>query len=89
MKYAELANPGVLDQPVYEPGKPIEYVAREFGLDPSEIAKLASNENPFGPSPKAVEAGKQALEKAHLYPDGGCHELRQGIASTAAFRRTL
>ncbi|MFP4156011.1 MAG: histidinol-phosphate transaminase [Opitutales bacterium] len=80
MKYAELANPGVLDQPVYEPGKPIEYVAREFGLNPAEIAKLASNENPFGPSPRAVEAGKRALEKSHLYPDGGCHELRRGIA---------
>lgn len=81
MKYAELANPGVLEQPVYEPGKPIEYVAREYGLDPSKVAKLASNENPFGPSPMAVEAGKRALEKAHLYPDGGCHELRAGIAS--------
>jgi histidinol-phosphate aminotransferase len=81
MKYAEFANPGVLDQPVYEPGKPIEYVAQEFDLNPAGIAKLASNENPFGPSPKAVEAGKRALEKAHLYPDGGCHELRRGIAS--------
>lgn len=81
MKYAELANPGVLDQPVYEPGKPIDYVAREYGLDPAQVAKLASNENPFGPAPKAVEAGKRALETAHLYPDGGCHALREGIAA--------
>ena len=81
MKYAELANPGVLEQPVYEPGKSIDYVAREDGLDPSKVAKLASNENPLGPSPMAVEAGKRALEKAHLYPDGGCYELRAGIAS--------
>ena len=80
MKYAELANPGVLEQPVYEPGKPIEYVAREYGLETSQIAKLASNENPFGPSPKAVEAGKLAMEHAHLYPDGGCHDLRKAIA---------
>lgn len=80
MKYADLANPGVLDQPVYEPGKPIEYVACEYGLDPAGIAKLASNENPFGPSPKAVEAGIEAIKKAHLYPDGGNHALRKGIA---------
>lgn len=80
MKYAELANAGVLEQPVYEPGKPIEVVAREYGLNPDFICKLASNENPFGPSPKAVAAGVRALENAHLYPDGGCYELRQKIA---------
>lgn len=80
MKYAELANPGVLEQPIYEPGKPIEYVAREYGLRPEDIAKLASNENPFGPSPKAIAAGRSALGQAHLYPDGGCHDLRQAIA---------
>lgn len=81
MKYAELANAGVHEQPVYEPGKPIETVAREYGLDPEHIAKLASNENPFGPSPKAIAAGELALKSAQLYPDGSCHELRQKIAS--------
>lgn len=81
MKYAELANAGVHEQPVYEPGKPIETVAREYGLDPAKIAKLASNENPFGPSPKAMAAAQLALKSAHLYPDGGCHDLRQKIAS--------
>ncbi|MGB0412856.1 MAG: histidinol-phosphate transaminase [Coraliomargarita sp.] len=80
MNYAELANSGVLEQPVYEPGKPIETVAREYGLEPDAIAKLASNENPFGPSPKAVAAGTAALKHAQLYPDGSCHELRQAIA---------
>lgn len=80
MNYAELANPGVMEQPVYEAGKPIEYVAREYGLDPSKIAKLASNENPFGPSPKATVAGQKSLEQAHLYPDGGGYELRRAIA---------
>jgi histidinol-phosphate aminotransferase len=80
MKYAELVNAGVHEQPVYEPGKPIETVAREYGLDPAKIAKLASNENPFGPSPKAVAAGALALKSAQLYPDGSCHELRQKIA---------
>jgi histidinol-phosphate aminotransferase len=80
MKYAELANAGVHEQPVYEPGKPIETVAREYGLDPANIAKLASNENPFGASPKAVAAAADALKQAHLYPDGSCHELRQALA---------
>lgn len=80
MKYAELANDGVHEQPVYEPGKPIEYVAQEFGLDPARIAKLASNENPFGPSPKAMIAAQDALKSAHLYPDGGCCDLRTAIA---------
>ena len=80
MKYAELANSGVLEQPVYEPGKPIESVAREYGLDPSKIAKLASNENPFGASPLAIAAAERALKSAHLYPDGSCYQLREKIA---------
>ncbi len=75
MNYASLARPSVLTQPVYEPGKPIEYVARELGLDPAGIIKLASNENPFGPSPVALAAAQRALEQGELYPDGGCFEL--------------
>ena len=62
IKLESLANPAVLTQPVYEPGKPIEDVARELGLDPAGIVKLASNENPFGPSPRAVAAARRALE---------------------------
>jgi histidinol-phosphate aminotransferase len=80
MKLEALARPSVLRQPVYEPGKPIETVARELGLDPAGIVKLASNENPFGPSPKAVAAAKQALEQGQLYPDGGCFALRAKLA---------
>ncbi len=80
MTFQALAKPSVLTQPVYEPGKPIEYVARELGLDPEGIIKLASNENPFGPSPKALAAARAALEKSELYPDGGCFELRQRLA---------
>lgn len=82
MNFESLVKPSVLTQPVYEPGKPIEYVAREIGLDPAGIVKLASNENPFGPSPKAVEAAKRALEHGELYPDGGCFELRRRLADT-------
>lgn len=81
MTYAELANPGILTQPVYEPGKPIDQVARELGLDPAGIIKLASNENPFGPSPLGVAAGEKALHEAQLYPDGGYYALRQKLAA--------
>jgi len=81
MTFAELANPGILNQPVYEPGKPIDQVARELGLDPAGIIKLASNENPFGPSPKAVAAAERALREANLYPDGGYYALRQKLAA--------
>lgn len=77
MKLEALVKSSVLTQPVYEPGKPIEDVARELGLDPAGIIKLASNENPWGPSPKAVAAAKAALEHGELYPDGGCFALRQ------------
>src|SRR2546423_1556679 len=81
MNFESLAKPWVRTQPVYEPGKPIEYVARELGLDLATILKLASNENPWGPSPRAVAAAKHALEHGELYPDGGCFELRQKLAA--------
>src|SRR6185369_3105544 len=81
MNFESLAKPAVLTQPTYEPGKPIEYVARELNLDPATIIKLASNENPFGPSPRAVAAAKAALEHGELYPDGGCFALREKLAS--------
>jgi len=86
MNFESLAKPSVLTQPVYEPGKPIEYVARELGLDPESIIKLASNENPFGPSPRAVAAAKRALEHGELYPDGGCFELRQKLAAARGLK---
>lgn len=81
MTYAEMANAGIVRQPVYEPGRPIEQVARELGLDPAGIIKLASNENPLGPSPRATEAAERALQQAQLYPDGGYYELRKRLAT--------
>ena len=78
--YADLANRQVLAQPVYEAGRPIEVVAREFGLDPASVIKLASNENPLGPSPLGLEAARRALAAAHLYPDSGCTFLRERLA---------
>lgn len=82
MKYEDLVNPRVLEQPIYEPGKPMERVAEERGLDPEGIIKLASNENPFGPSPKALAAAQSALQSVRLYPDGGGLALRENIAVT-------
>lgn len=80
MNYRDLVRPCVLTQPVYEPGKPIEDVAREYGLDPEEILKLASNENPLGPSPLGRKAAEAALANANLYPDGGALALKAKLA---------
>ncbi len=74
------ANRFVCDLVAYEPGKPIDETARELGLDPADIVKVASNENPLGPSPRAKEAMRTALEEAHIYPDGGAYRLRTAIA---------
>ncbi|WP_428268342.1 histidinol-phosphate transaminase [Haliangium sp.] len=62
----------------YQPGRPIEEVERELGI--TGAIKIASNENPLGPSPRAVEAATQALATAHLYPDGGAFYLRRALA---------
>lgn len=62
----------------YEPGKPIEEVEREYGI--ANSIKLASNENPLGPSPKALGAIRERLEQLHLYPDGDCFYLKRGLA---------
>ena len=81
------ANPQLRELEVYEPGKPIEDVARELGLKPNEIIKLASNENPLGPSPKALAAMHEALERAHFYPDGGGYYLREALAEKFELKR--
>lgn len=81
------AHPHVLNLVAYEPGKPVEELAREMGLDPARIIKLASNENPIGPSPKALEAMRAALERAHFYPDGGGWKLRGVIAERLGLER--
>ena len=62
----------------YEPGKPIEEVEREYGIASS--IKLASNENPLGPSPKALAAIRERLAQLNLYPDGDCFYLKRGLA---------
>ena len=73
----DLASPHVRGLTPYSPGKPIEEVERELGIrDP---VKVASNENPLGPSPLAVAALRQALAGVHRYPDGGGHALRHAL----------
>ncbi len=66
----------------YVPGKAIDEVRREFGLN--DVVKLASNENPLGPSPLAVAALQRAVLDVHFYPDGGCVHLRETLAQRLA-----
>jgi histidinol-phosphate aminotransferase len=84
-----LANPNLRQLVPYEPGKPIDDVARELGLAPESIIKLASNENPLGPSPLALEAMSKALSGLHIYPDGGGFHLRNAIASAMGVDRSM
>lgn len=62
----------------YPPGKPLEELEREYGI--TDSIKLASNENAWGPSPKAVEALRKELLNLHRYPDGSCHYLVEALA---------
>ena len=73
-------NPNLKNLPVYQPGRPIEEVARELGLPLDGIIKLASNENPFGPSPLAQAAMQKAIAGVNLYPDGNAFYLKQKLA---------
>jgi len=88
MSIWNLANQSLQKLVPYEPGKPIDDVARELGLPPSGIIKLASNENPLGPSPKAVEAITQAARSVHIYPDGGSFHLASAIATKLGVDRS-
>lgn len=73
-------NRSLNEIPVYQPGRPIEEVARELGLPAASIIKLASNENPLGPSPKALAAMQRAIAHLNLYPDGNAFYLKQALA---------
>jgi histidinol-phosphate aminotransferase len=79
MKAEHLAVPGVRALTPYLPGKPISELERELGL--RNIVKLASNENPLGPSQKALEAARRAASEIHLYPDGSGFELKAALSS--------
>jgi histidinol-phosphate aminotransferase len=75
-------NPALKELPVYQPGRPIEEVARELGLAAGGIIKLASNENPLGPSRLALAAMRKALADVNLYPDGSAFYLKQKLAQS-------
>jgi histidinol-phosphate aminotransferase len=81
IRILEALNPTLATLPVYQPGRPIEEVARELNQPPESIIKLASNENPLGPSPKAVAAMRHALGNLHLYPDGNAFYLKHKLAA--------
>lgn len=76
--FLHLANHHIRDLELYQPGKPIEEVQRELNL--SHVIKLASNENPLGPSPKAVAAAQNALSDIHRYPDSRAYSLKHKLA---------
>ena len=73
-------NPTLKDLPTYQPGRPIEEVARELGMPAANIIKLASNENPLGPSPAALQAMQHVLAHLNLYPDGNAFYLKHKLA---------
>lgn len=78
--YEALAAKGVQGLQPYQPGKPVDELARELGLDPARIVKLASNENPLGPSDYVTAAVEKALPEVTRYPDGAAYTLRQTLA---------
>src|SRR5205814_770724 len=79
-------NPALEKVPVYQPGRPIEEVARELGLPAGDIIKLASNENPLGPSPAALAAMRRVLTHLHLYPDGNAFTSSKSSRKNSASR---
>jgi len=76
--FKKMAVPGVQKLSPYIPGKPISELERELGID--NIIKLASNENPLGPSPLAMQAIEQEMSELALYPDGNGFELKKALA---------
>ncbi|HET7572937.1 MAG TPA: histidinol-phosphate transaminase [Gaiellaceae bacterium] len=79
-----LFREAIADLVPYEPGKPVEEVQRELGLD--RVVKLASNEGPFPPFPEAIEAMRRAAADLNRYPDGGVYALRAALAERHGVR---
>lgn len=85
--FCDIAQPGIAQLGTYEPGRPLEEVARELGFeDASFITKVASNENALGPSPKAVAAIHEAASRMHRYPDGGAFYLKRALGEKLALK---
>ena len=79
MEFESLFRPGILGTRPYSPGKPVEEVQRELGLE--KVIKLASNENPEGPLPAVVEAVRKAVLEVNRYPDASCYRLTNKLAA--------
>ena len=73
-----LVKKNILDIKPYEPGKPVEELKRELNV--SRIIKMASNENPLGPSKRAIKAMKRAIFTVNRYPDGNCYYLKNALS---------
>lgn len=73
-----LAKPGIQSISAYQGGRPVEEVQRELGL--TDVIKMASNENPLGPSKRAVDAMAEAVASVHFYPDGNAYYLKNAVA---------
>jgi histidinol-phosphate aminotransferase len=82
MALEKLVKPHILEIKPYQPGKPVEELERELGI--SGAIKIASNENPHGPSPRALDAMHKALDEMHRYPDGAAFALREKLAERYA-----
>ena len=78
--YSELLRGELKSLPVYQPGQPVELLARRYGIDPSEIVKLASNENPLGAPPGALQAMSRSFPGLAAYPDNSGYELVRKLA---------
>lgn len=85
MKFTDLTRREISSLPVYQPGKPTELLAREYGLGLDSIIKLASNENPLGPPPESVEAIRSMASGVAVYPDNSGYELVQAICRKYGF----
>jgi histidinol-phosphate aminotransferase len=81
-----IVRKNIRDLKPYEPGKPIKELERELGIREADIIKLASNENPIGPSPRAVKAMEGALKEVNRYPDGSCFYLKKRLAARLKVR---
>ncbi len=91
MSINKYANQDLLDLIAYQPGKPIEETAREIGMRPEDIVKLASNENSLGASPLAIKAMVDTATGVHIYPDGASYDLRSMLAERfgVSFEQTV
>ena len=85
MSLEDLVKDGIKNIPAYIPGDTAESVEKKYGIAPEDILKLASNENQFGPSPKAIEAMAKEVGRVHIYPDPFCIEIRKKIGVMNGF----